>query len=99
MLKNSLSALKQDAPTNSKLHTGSAEPKPTPKLGRKPKANKAKNPITLKFTDAELAEIEALSGLVPNATYLKNELKGMFKSEQVVSVQSMNAAIGKAAKV
>jgi hypothetical protein len=100
MAKNSLAALKSTDNSVNQLPTGS-KPAVSVSVGRKakPASEKASKAITLKFTEAEFALIEEKSGLIPNATYLKNELRGMFKSEQVVSVQSMNAAISKAAKV
>ena len=72
--KNSLANLQ-----SLQKHDHSANELPTePKkgVGRKAKAaaDKAKHPITLKFTDAELETIEKAAGLAPKATFLKSLL-------------------------
>ena len=76
MAKNDLSQFKKKGADNSKNSLPSND-KPKPQgVGRKakPKAEKASKPITLKFTERELELIEAQSGLIPNATYLKQLL-------------------------
>ncbi len=71
MAKNSLAAIK-----NADNSKNSLPLTPKSKAGRKakPTAEKASRPITLKFTEVELELIERRSGLVPNATYLKQLL-------------------------
>lgn len=76
MAKNDLSQFKNKATDNSKNSLPSNEKIKSQGVGRKakPKAEKASKPITLKFTESELSTIEDKSGLVPNATYLKQLL-------------------------
>lgn len=71
MAKNSLAAIK-----NADNSKNSLPLTPKSKAGRKakPKSDKASKPVTLKFTESELELIEQRSGLVPNATYLKQLL-------------------------
>lgn len=75
MSKNSLAALKSKDNSKNSLPTEPKQPGIVA-MGRKakPLAEKAKNPITLKFTDVELAQIEKIAGLVPKATLLKQLL-------------------------
>lgn len=76
MAKNDLTKFKGRGVDNSKNALPSKEKPKAQGVGRKPKpaAEKASKPITLKFTEGELKIIEDKSGLVPNATYLKNLL-------------------------
>jgi len=71
MVKNSLAGLASTDNSKNTLPTGES-----PQLGRKakPVAEKARNPITLKFTDAELKIINEQAGLTAKATYLKHLL-------------------------
>jgi len=74
MAKNSLAGVKSPDKSKNALPT---DEKPTSQgVGRKakPKAEKASKPVTLKFTESELKVIEEKSGLVPNATFLKQML-------------------------
>lgn len=75
MVNNDLSKFKSDV-DNSKNDLPTSAKKPSAGVGRKAKAvsEKASKPITLKFTESELAIIEKKSGLIPNATYLKELL-------------------------
>lgn len=72
MAKNSLAAIKSTDNSKNNLPLT-----PKSKAGRKakPKSEKASRPITLKFTEQELALIEERSGLIPNATFLKELLR------------------------
>ena len=76
MSKNSLAALKTEDKSKNSLPTTTKATVRGAALGRKakPLADKAKNPITLKFTDAELEKIQKVAGLTPKATLLKELL-------------------------
>ena len=74
MSKNSLAGINQIDKSRNELPNNN---KPIQKqMGRrsKPRHEKASKPITLKFTESEFDIIENKSGLIPNATYLKNLL-------------------------
>ena len=75
--KNDLSALKVQ-PKNTLINLQShAQKAPSANTaGRKPKpvTEKQSELIGLRFTPSELEQIKQLAGLVPVATYLKNEL-------------------------
>lgn len=73
MAKNSLAGVKST--DNSKNALPTDKPK-SQGAGRKAKskAEKASKPVTLKFTESEMKAIEEKSGLVPNATFLKQLL-------------------------
>lgn len=73
MAKNSLAAIKSKDNSKNSLTDYSVKKS---NAGRKPKPEeeKATHPITLKFTQKELEQIEKKAGLIPKATYLKNKL-------------------------
>lgn len=87
--KNSLSAIKTQAPTmlrptaEGKARSEEEKPKRTReykqkgRTGRPPKkaGEKENNRIAVCFNDAELAKIKELAGLVPLGTFLKHHLK------------------------
>lgn len=75
--KNDLSALKVQ-PKNTLLNLQAPPPEASAAntAGRKPKpvTEKQSELIGLRFTPSELEQIKQQAGLVPVATYLKNEL-------------------------
>lgn len=76
MLKNSIAGYKTKDNDNSKNELPGRNLHEKKSVGRKakPASEKAGKPITLKFTESELHIIEEKSGLIPNATYLKELL-------------------------